>query len=53
MLIHETMNTISVSASRAAAIQEQKQDRENTVRQQDLINCHSRETDMNDVDLIL
>ena len=54
-MIHEAMNSVTISADRAAAVweNEDKQVRRKMTRQQDHINCHSREVDIADVNLIL
>ena len=54
-MIHETMNSVIISADRAAAVWENRdrQAEKKTVRQQDHISCHSREVDIADVNLIL
>ena len=54
-MIHEAMNSVTISADRAAAVWENEDRwvRRKTVRQQDHISCHSREIDITDVNLIL
>ena len=54
-MIHEATDSAAISADKAAAVWENKdrQIRRNTVRQQDLISCYSREINIADTDLIL
>jgi len=54
-MIHEAMNSVTISADRAAAVQENKdrQVRRSMIRQQDHISYHSRKVDIIDADLIL
>ena len=54
-MIYEAMNSVTISADRAAAVweNENKQVRKKTVKQWDHINCHSREINIADVNLIL
>ncbi len=54
-MIHEAMNSVTISADRAAAVQENRdrQVRKRTIRQQDYISCYSREVNIADADLIL
>ena len=54
-MIHEAMNSVAISADRAAAVQENKDRwvKRSTVRQWDHISCHLREVDIADADLIL
>ena len=54
-MIHEAMNSAAISADRAATVweNENRQVRRSMIRQQDLINYHSRKIDIVDADLIL
>ena len=54
-MIYEATNSVIISADRAAAVweNEDRQVKRKMIRQQDHINCHSREVDITDADLIL
>ena len=54
-MIHEAMNSVTISADRAAAVweNEDRQAERRIVRQWDHISCHSREVNITDADLIL
>ena len=54
-MIHEAMNSVTISADRAAAVWENRdrQVKRKTIRQQDHINCYSKKINIVDVNLIL
>ena len=54
-MIHEAINSVIISADRAAAVQENRdrQAERSMIRQWDHISCHSRKIDIADADLIL
>ena len=54
-MIHETTDSVTISANRVAAVQENKdrQAERSMIRQQDHISCHSRKVDIADINLIL
>ena len=54
-IIYETINSVIISADRAAAVQENRNRwaERSIIRQQDHISYHSREVNIVDVDLIL
>ena len=54
-MIHEVMNSVTISADKAAAVQE-NEDRwaeSRIIKQWDHISCHSREVNIINADLIL